>query len=111
MSQLTAVGTYFIGQKPLFTARFFAASTGVLTDPTTVKFISRNPAGTETVYTYGSSSEVTKTSTGVFTFALPQLSAAHAGSWLLRVNATGTVVTSGEVTFECLDSEYTTPLP
>lgn len=111
MDQLISLGSFHIGQKPKFTARWFAETTGVLTDPTGVKFISRNPAGTETVYTYGSSSEVARTSTGIFTFALPQLTGSHAGSWYIRCNASGAVVGGGEITFECLTTAYTTPLP
>lgn len=108
MAQSVVIDSYFVGQKPTFTVRFFNTS-GALTDPTGVKFITRNPSGTETVYTLGSSSEVTKTSTGIYAFACPQLTAE--GSWLLRVNASGALVTSGEASFTVLDSPFTTPLP
>jgi len=108
---LTGIGRWFVGQQPTFTVRFFSEGVGALTDPTTVKFITRNPAGTETVYTYGSSSEVTKTSTGIFKFAMPQLASTHVGSWTIRVNGTGVCIASHEATFEVLDTEFATPLP
>lgn len=42
---------------------------------------------------------------------MPQLTATHLGSWRIRVNGTGAVVTSDEATFEVLATEFATPLP
>lgn len=109
--QLDLIGRWFVGKKPTFTASFYAEATGALTNPSTVKFVTRNPAGTETTYVFGVATEVTNPSTGIFKFAMPQLAASHVGQWSIRVNGTGTVVTSDEATFEVLDTEFATPLP
>ena len=109
--QLDLIGRWFVGKKLTFSAAFYAEETVALTDPTTVKFITRNPAGTETVYVNGVASEVTNPSVGVYKFAMPQLTATHIGSWGIRVNGTGAVVTSDEATFEVITTEFATPLP
>lgn len=50
----------------LETTGTFRDSTDALFDPTTVTCTITSPSGTATVYTYGSSSNLTKTSTGIY---------------------------------------------
>lgn len=50
----------------LKTVATFRDSTGALFDPTTVTCTVTSPAGAATTYTYGSSSNLTKSSTGVY---------------------------------------------
>jgi|GEM_PF-1621927 len=109
--QSVLIGTYPVGAAPAFIARCIGRSTGRLADPTGIKFITRNPAGTETVYVYGVASEITKTADGIYQFAIPQFTASHVGTWSLRTNASGVLVGAREVTFEVLATAFTTPLP
>lgn len=105
------IGKFAIGDQPQFSIKTFTVA-GALGAPSTLKVLTRNPAGTETVYTNGSSSEIVAGGTGLFTFTLPRLTATHVGSWYLRVNTTGTNIAKGaEHTFECLPSEFDIPLP
>ncbi len=98
--------TYDIGDKVTVSATFENAS-GVLTDPSTVVFILRSPSRTETTYTYGSSSEVTKTSTGVFAFAVPTFT--EAGNWVVRAKGTAGLITAGESIIRVTASNFVTP--
>lgn len=77
------------------------------TDPTTVVFTARqrNAAGVwqaATPYTFGSSSEVTKVSTGVFELSL---TSPAVGRWAVHAQGTGAAHGSGRATFEIDESE------
>ena len=63
----------------------------VLTNPTTVKFKTRTPAGTETTYTYGTDAEVERESTGLY---LASVVPDEAGRWFFRWETTGPVYTT-----------------
>lgn len=58
---------YLRGQTIRFTAKFYDL-TDTLADPTTITLTVEDPSGTETSYTY--SSDVQKTSTGIFYYDL-----------------------------------------
>jgi len=60
---------------------------GVPTDPTTVVFKYKNPAGQVTTWTYGAGAEVKKDSTGQYYAVVPLDSS---GSWFYRWAGTGT---------------------
>jgi hypothetical protein len=66
----------------------FRSTLGVLTNPTTVTFTVQAPSGVETSYVYGTDSEVTRSSTGIYRMTL-QLNTS--GEWYCRVVGTGTV--------------------
>lgn len=109
--QPVTLGRFAVGSQPAFTIKCFTVA-GTLATPTTLKVVTRAPDGTEDVYVAGTDSEIAAAGTGTYTFTLPQLTAAHVGSWWLRINTTGTSITDGtERAFECLESNFTTPLP
>lgn len=76
---------YWIGDVPVFTATFVDTASAAV-DPTIVAFTWRLFDGTESTYTYGTDSEVEQTSTGVYTFAAPELT--MAGKHTCRVDGT-----------------------
>ena len=81
------------GQTYKFPATFRTAA-GVLTDPTTVTFRIRDPAGTETAYVYGVGTDVVRASVGSF-YVIRQLTTA--GEWRCRAEGTGTVAAVDEL--------------
>jgi hypothetical protein len=103
MAQLAA---YDIGDSPVFTVTFRNISE-VVTDPTTVTFMWRVPAGTETSYVYGVASEVAKTSTGVYTFTPPTI--AVSGQHSIRAKGVGAIVAAVDATVGVRLSGFTTP--
>jgi hypothetical protein len=105
------VGSFIVGQAPEFTFDVFT-SAGTLTAPSSLKVITRNPAGTETVYVLGVASEIATVAAGTYTFTLPVITAAHEGGWLCRVNLGGSTTTTAKAwTFTVPESGFTTPLP
>lgn len=70
------------------TCTFTPAGSTTPTDPTTVVAKLSAPDGTVTTYTYGSSAELTKTSTGVY---LLTVTLNAAGLWWVRFTGTGAV--------------------
>ena len=105
------LGQFGVGQSPKFTARCLSEATGLLADPTGIKFVTRTPAGSETSKVYGVDSEVTKLSTGIYQYAFGTIAASAEGVWHLRCNASGALVSAREATFEVVNSVFTTPLP
>jgi hypothetical protein len=69
----------------------FQTSADADVDPTTVVATTLDPAGTETSYTYGTDTEVTKQSVGDYTL---RITATMPGRWRYRwlTTGTGTVV-------------------
>lgn len=104
------LGTFDIGDKPKFALKVMD-DTGALNDPGTLKFITRNPAGVETVYVYSVAPEVSKTATGTYVFQMPQIVAGQNGTWSLRANGSVSVVSSFEDIFVVSASSFSTPLP
>jgi hypothetical protein len=79
------MNTYHKGQKVRCSVEF-AVST-VLTDPTAVVFIIRQPDETQTTYTYGGvDGVIIKDSTGKYH---ADISTTQAGDWLMRWEGTG----------------------
>lgn len=103
---MSTTRTYDVGDRPSFVATFTNAA-GTLTSPSTVVFITRDPAGTETSYTSPHAS-IVETSTGVFTFTLPSALATE-GTWYVRAKGTAGLITAGETSFMVRPSEFTTP--
>jgi hypothetical protein len=71
----------------------FRTAAGVLTNPTTVTCRALSPEGTETAYVYGTDSELTRSSTGVYSLLL-QLN--DPGEWWFRYEGTGAVAAVAE---------------
>lgn len=94
-----------IGQQSVATATF-RNDAGTLADPSTVTFLFRTSAGVETDYVYGTDSEVTKTSTGVYEFTAPTY--ASTGPHYIRVKSTG-LVAADELAIGVRLSKFTTP--
>lgn len=65
----------------------FTTSTGQAVNPSTVSFQYSKPDGTEVTKTYPGDTEITRTSTGVYTMSL---SIDTAGPWYYRWFSTGT---------------------
>lgn len=78
----------------------FKTAAGALTDPTTVTFRIKNPAGTETAYTYALG-QVTRDSVGVFSLVVQLTSP---GNWYARVEGTGAVAAVDELS-RCVSVE------
>jgi hypothetical protein len=64
----------------------FYNSSDALVDPTTVTFETYSPSGTDTDYVYGTDSEVTKSSTGIYVAAVTP---DEYGRWHYRWSSTG----------------------
>lgn len=97
---------YNIGDRPVVTATFRDVD-DVLASPTTVVFITRTPAGVETVYT-SPHAAITTPSTGVFKFTFPT-PFTLAGTWYVRAKGTVGVETAVETSFRVKASSFTTP--
>lgn len=82
---------------------------GVATDPTTVSLIITTPAQVSTTYTYAAS-EITKTSTGVYT---KNITCSEAGTWSYEWVGTGLATDTESGTWHVYDSTlgklYATP--
>ena len=98
--------TFDVGDKPVFTATFKDPA-DTLTDPTTVVFLWRTPAGTETDYIYLTDSEVTRSSVGVFVFNAPTITVA--GSHYCRAKATAGLIAAAELGIGVSASKFTNP--
>jgi hypothetical protein len=101
--------TFDVGDAPNFDFSFYDVA-GALADPTTLKIVTKNPAGTETPYTFPTTG-LAKLSVGVYRFSIPQFTSTQAGQWYIRANATGTLTVSVEDSFIVRSTAYTTPLP
>jgi len=96
---------YDVGDKPVFTAKFYTTA-DVLTSPTTVVFTWRTPAGVETSYTSGVAAEVTEVSAGLFTFNAPTIAAA--GAHYCRARGTAGLVAAGVIGVGVRANKFTT---
>jgi hypothetical protein len=94
----------YIGSK--VAATFTWVVDGVLTDPTTVVVLVRTPAGVETTYTYGSSTELTKVSAGVYKLTL---TLNQPETWWFRAKGTGAAEANTEISQYVSPSHFTTP--
>lgn len=100
------VPTFDIGDRPTATVTFKNVA-GVLTDPTTVVFLTLSPAGTETPYT-SPDAAIANPSVGVWTFTFPA-PLTEPGSWYLRAKGTAGLQSAGELLFKIRKSKFTAP--
>lgn len=74
---------------------------GVLTDPSTVTFTARKRSDTGTAYEYGTDSEVTRSSAGIFLLTFIP----GPGHWYVHVQGTGTAHAAEKIEFDIDESE------
>ena len=75
----------------------------VLTDPTTITFKMKDPAGTLTSYVYGTNAELVKDSVGKY-HVLVSLN--KYGIWWYRYEGTGTAPGATEANVEVIPSQF-----
>lgn len=76
---------------------------GVLTDPGTLRFKYKNPAGTITTKVYGTDVDLVKDSVGTFHF---DLTLSTQGTWWYRWESTGTAAGAKERRIQVRPSEF-----
>jgi len=81
----------------------FTDASGNLVDPTVVKAATQNPAGTDTIYQYGTDAALVRDSAGAYHL---DVSATSAGRWYYRFYSTGTGQASGESYFDVSISQF-----
>jgi hypothetical protein len=96
-----AAASYDIGDRPTVTVTFTNES-GVLTSPSTVVFLTKDPAGTE-----ASNAATTNPSTGVYTYTFPTLTQSGVYSW--RAKGTAGLIAATEGSFGVRVTAFTTP--
>jgi hypothetical protein len=97
---------YDIGDRVRCSAAFTNLA-GVATDPTTVTFKVRTPAGVETEYVYGTDAEVVRTAAGAY---YVDVTLTASSDWSVRFVATGSLITATEQTVRVRRSGFTDPL-
>src|SRR5512146_1523380 len=81
-----AMNVYTLGMLVRIKAAFSHPDTGQPLDPATLKLLTRDPAGVEKEYGYGTDEEVVRVSAGVYHgYVLPD----SAGEWTYRWESTG----------------------
>lgn len=85
----------------------FTDDAGALDDPTTITFKTCDPNGTILSYVYGTDSELTRTSIGLYA---AEISPDRAGRWHVRWETTGQV-SAYEDTFIVQDSPFVSNTP
>ena len=88
--------TIDIGDRVTVTAAFVNDADAAV-DPTTVTFHQQMPDGTITSYVYGTDAEVTKSSTGNYTF---KRTATQAGTHVVRCVGTGAAIAAEKTTYQ-----------
>lgn len=91
-----------VGQQSTFTATF-KNDAGDLVDPTTVTFKTKISNGVEISYNYGTETEVTRLSLGVYEFAAPTY--ASRGTFIIRTESTNPA-TANEATLKVEPSSF-----
>jgi hypothetical protein len=82
--------------RTVYTTSPFVNAGNTPTDPTTVRVRWKVHGGTETVWTYGTDSQVVKDGTGLYHADIP---VAEVGLYYYRIEGTGTVQAAEEGTF------------
>ena len=82
----------YVGDTITTTGTFTLVDHVTVADPTTITATTINPAATTTIYTYGTSAELTRTSTGIYVLTL---TLSTAGLWRIGMTGTGAVSKSG----------------
>jgi hypothetical protein len=98
------IGTQVFDVGASMRSRCYFRVDGTLTDPTTVTFKFKNPAGTVTTWVYGVGAEVKKSATGSYWAVVPLDSA---GSWYHRWEGTGTAKGAKERLVQVQPSKFT----
>ena len=89
--------TFVKGQAPRVSAEFYNFS-GVLTDPSAIRVVTRGPDITgEVAYVFGVDAEVVKDATGLYHFDYPLTAE---GTYYVRFTGTGTVADAFEEKLE-----------
>lgn len=82
-----------LGDMVTFEGTFRVRASGLVADPTTVVLKIKDPAGVTTTYTYGTDTELVRSSEGVYTMDFSPLSS---GAYYYRMYGTGAVKESQE---------------
>lgn len=98
---MATIAAYEIGDAPVLTITVKDID-GVVGDPGGLTVTVKPLGDTAVVYTYGSSSELTKTSTGVYKLALPTFTTA--GRRDVKATSTGTNSASEQTTISVIES-------
>jgi hypothetical protein len=96
---------YVVGDRPRFTASF-KRSDGTLMDPTGVVAKTRDPAGVETTFVYGTDSDLVRSSVGVYYIDVDLTT--H-GTWTIRCVGTGNLAGAEEISIIARRSEFANP--
>jgi len=96
------------GDDVQITFTFTALGTSTPADPDLVQVIHRKPDLTETVYEFGVDDEITKTSTGLYTFTLRVVDYRR---HYFRPIGTGEVNKATEVSVDVTESFFLDPIP
>lgn len=88
--------TVMKGTTPVVTATFLNED-DVLTNPTTVRVITRDPSGDQLTYTTPNAA-IVNTSVGVFEFTFPA-ALTEVGKWWVLVSGTAGVLVAQEISF------------
>lgn len=97
--------TYDQGDQPVVTVAF-ANVLGAATNPTTVKFVTRNPSGTEVEYV-APNANITNPSTGTYVFTFPT-AVGVSGTWEVRARGTAGLIAEVVGSFVVIPSTFTT---
>lgn len=99
------LGSVDYGTPPTITATTINSS-GVLTSPTAVTFIVRDPTGTETS-TSSPNAQITNPSTGVWQYTFPAI--VTVGTYYVRFKGTATLIVAEECYFDVEASSFSSP--
>lgn len=99
---MATINRYDIGDLVRVTGTLTDAD-GTATDPNTVAFKIKTPAGATTTYTYGVDAEVKKSATGIYYM---DVSTTAEGNWYYRIYSTGTGQAAAEGTFIVKTSDF-----
>ena len=93
--------TYLQGQAPRFEVTFEVD--GILTDPSSTTFRTRDPAGNVSSFVFGTDVELVRDSAGAFHLDLPL---SIGGQWTVRWEGTGTAQGADEYTIQVTPSAF-----
>lgn len=106
MASNNAIPTFVLGQLVTIQA-LFVNQTNTPTNPTTVTFITNDPAGAQ-ITKASPDATITNPSTGTFLYT-PAAAVALAGTWTWRVKGVGAVINADEGSFFVEPSLVATP--
>jgi len=100
------IRVYDIGDRPTITATFTNAA-DALTDPSTVQFKWKTPAGIETTIT-SPDATIANPSVGIWTYT-PAAALSESGRYIARAKGTAGLITAGELSFTVQTTQFVTP--